>query len=95
MATMICAAIICSNLTTHMLGIGDIITEEKLDFMYEHMESVGSLDVVSLPTTSADTKMIFSMGARNMCYSCFLVGVYFPQTLPAKRPTEHKLVFYS
>ena len=29
----------------------------KLDYMYEHMASAGSLDVVNLPTISADTKM--------------------------------------
>ena len=29
----------------------------KLDYIYEHMASVGSLDVVSLTTISADTKM--------------------------------------
>ena len=30
---------------------------QTLDYMYEHMASVGSLDVVNLPTLSADTKM--------------------------------------
>ena len=29
----------------------------NLDYKYEHMASVGSLDVVNLPTLSADTKM--------------------------------------
>ena len=29
----------------------------KLDCMYEHMASVGSLDIVNLPTISADTNM--------------------------------------
>ena len=29
----------------------------NLDYIYEHMASVGSLDVVSLTTISADTKM--------------------------------------
>ena len=29
----------------------------KLDYIYEHMASVGSLDAVSLTTISADTKM--------------------------------------
>ena len=34
---------------------------QKLDFMCEHMASVGSLDVVSLPTVSADANMSIPM----------------------------------
>ena len=29
---------------------------QKLDYMYEHMASAESLDIVNLPTISADTK---------------------------------------
>ena len=29
---------------------------EKLDYMYEHMAYVGSLDIINLPTMNADTK---------------------------------------
>ena len=50
-------AIICSNLTTLMLGICDNIGRGKPDFASEHMSSVGSLDIVNLLTISADTKM--------------------------------------
>ena len=38
-----------------MLGICDIISRGKLAYPYEQMATVGSLDVVSLPTMSADT----------------------------------------
>ena len=54
------AAIMCSNFTTLMLGICDIIGRgENLTIcnMYEHMASDGSLDVVNLLTISADTKV--------------------------------------
>ena len=30
---------------------------QTLDYMYEHMASAGSLDVVNLPTVSEDTHM--------------------------------------
>ena len=49
-------AIMCPNLTTLVLGICDIIgMGQTLDFMCEHMVHIWSLDVVSLPTISADT----------------------------------------
>ena len=55
MENMTCAAIICSNLKTLMLGICDILSRgKKLEYVYEHMAIVRSLDVKNLPTISAE-----------------------------------------
>ena len=53
------AAIMCFNFTTLMLGICDIIDrgENWTIYIYEHMASDGSLDIVNLLTISAD-KMV-------------------------------------
>ena len=48
----------------------------KLDYIYEHMASFGSLDVVNLPTKSANTKMSLprdDFTNQNQSYSCSLV----------------------
>ena len=38
---------------------------QTVDYMYDHMASAGSLDVVNLPTISADT--IMSLHGRLSC----------------------------
>ena len=53
-----CTAIICSNLNALMLGVCDILSSGgELEYMYEHMATVRSLDVVNLPTISPYTTM--------------------------------------
>ena len=59
MEVMTCKAVICSNLTTLMLCICDIIMNEP-DCLYEHTAGVGGLDIVSLPTIGAATMVSFS-----------------------------------
>ena len=39
-----------------MLTFVTLYAETKLNYMYEHMDSAESLDVVNLTTISADTK---------------------------------------
>ena len=70
----------------------------KLDYMYEHMASVGSLDVVNLPTMSTETEMSLPrddctnqnqklLGMYVMCYSCTLVYVTFHKVF---QPTDQQ-----
>ena len=155
------AAIMCSNLTTLMLGICDIIgsgkylticmntwlvfgawtlstylqsvqtqrclhigsyhvlqfdntgagnlwhyrQRQKLDYMYEHMASAESLDVVNLPTISVDTKKVFTQGwfhqsepeiVREVCHVIFLY--HFICNFFTKSSNQHinrQLYFYS
>ena len=52
----------------------------NLDYIYEHMASVGSLDVVNLPTLSADTKMFLprdDFTNQNQRQLCRYVLCYF------------------
>ena len=66
--------------------------------MYEKMATVGSLDVVNLPTISADTTMSLfrydfpnqskrQLGRYVMSYSCTLVDVNFYKGC---KPTDQK-----
>ena len=52
-----CASIkITRSFAISLIGYQASVTPSS-DYMYEHMASAGSLDVVNLPTISADTKM--------------------------------------
>ena len=37
-----------------MVGICDILSREKMEYVYEHMATVKSLDVKNIPTISAE-----------------------------------------